>query len=138
MSDQSNHLFCCEEAFEPCAVSVIIRNDYWSALLPDNRFGSRKHFSKQLVRIRLFNMDVSTANLGGPARLNQILMASNLIADSIKGQKLNKAIHCLGGGTFHDYVHSTAHSVVVDRVGVSTKKVNNLFRQDIVWNLENE
>jgi hypothetical protein len=138
MSDQANHLFSCEESFEACAVGVIIIDDYWGAILPDNRLGSWEHFCKQLILMGRFKMDMSTSELWMASRLNQFVMAADLIVNRIQCLELDKAIHCLGGGTFHDYVHSTAHSVVLNHVGASTEEVNNLCFCDIIGNLQNK
>ena len=138
MSDQTKHLFSCEETFEACAVRIVISDNYWNALLPDNRLGAGENFCKQLVLIGDFNMDVSTSELWMAPGLNQIVMTSDLVMHRINGLEFDKAIHCLGGWTFHDYVDSAAHGVVDNNVGTSTKEVLNLIFCDIVWNLQNE
>ena len=81
---------------------------------------------------------MTTTKLGVATRLNQILVTSDLIVHSIACAKLDKAVHCLGGRAFHDYVHSTAQRVVLNDVGASAEEVNNLFSSDIVWNLQNK
>ena len=125
MSDQANHLFSCEESFEACAVGIVVVNDHRSAILPHNRLGSREHLSKQFVLVGQFNMDVSTPKLRVTSRLDHILMVADLIMNGIQCLKLDKAIHCLRGGTFHDYVHRTAHGVIIDDVGLFTKELDN-------------
>jgi hypothetical protein len=95
MSDQANHLFSCEESFEACAVGIVVVDNHWSAILPDNRLGSWEHLSKQFVLVGQFNMDVSTPELRMTSRLDHILMVADLVINGIQRLKLDKAIHCL-------------------------------------------
>src|SRR5271155_722847 len=116
MSNQANHLFFCEESFEACAIRIIVSDHNWSTFLPDDRLGAWEYFCKQSILVGSFNLDMTTTKLGVATRLNQILVTSDLIVHSISCAKLDKAIHCLGGRAFHDYVHSTAERVVLNDV----------------------
>lgn len=83
MSDQAHHLFSGEESFEARAVGVVIGDDYWRALLPDNRFGAWEHFCKQLILAGDFHVDMSTSELWMASGLNQAVMATDLIGNRI-------------------------------------------------------
>ena len=134
MADKTNHLFACEKALIASAVRVHILLNVWHATHPDDAFGTREHVLEELVLAAEVHIDVASAKTWRLAGLDEMTELANSSDSLLVVDKLNVAIHGLGGRALHDNMDWTA-TVRRDHLGIAADEMDNFLLGDRVRDL---
>jgi len=137
MLDKHGDLFLGQETQE--ATAVLISSVFNTRLLslPGHRSGSGKEDLHQLLLARYNDLDMSIADSGATTLSNALSEG----VDDCNGVgmrfKLDKGVHCLATGTFHDNVDGMVRSAgwLRDDLGASTNSCNDLVLESSIWDL---
>lgn len=134
VANSPDDLLTSEETSKASGIRVCIDQGAGKAFIPNNALGTGKEVLQQLILVAELHLYMPVSEARCTTDFIDLVDTIDGLLSIRGGLELNIAIHCFGGGPFHDDMNRAAF-IRTDQASLTANKLDNLLLGDRVGDL---